>query len=170
MSIGTSPIAGAAIGEAADAGSLVVPEVTNLLAHSPVLTIGANLYRADFGDDFAGATLVTTLERIGVSIVGLDRNGNPRSDPAKVKLLREVWPVMRGALGTVIDFYFVAQMYTEEPLSWQGPFPFILGTTNSLKPLVEGAFLGWRLLSSGQSEWSLLSLQLDIEPTGEVYS
>lgn len=162
-------IAELAFAEPATAEELVFPEVLLYLDRRPVLVIGDNLYRTDLGSDFAGDPIAVVLERVGWSLEGVGRDGAPRNNPSRVKLLREVWPLIRGTAGTVVNFYFAGQMNIEDALVWQGPYPFTIGTSRSVQPLVEGAFLGIRVTSTNQPEWSLTTLELDLEPTGEVY-
>ena len=152
-----------------DSSTISTPSApTILLARKPVFIAGQNLYRADLGSTFDGSPIVAEVERVGWTIEGTNRDGSPRNNPSRVKLLREMWPIIRGTSGDTINFYFAGQMRPEDPLAWQGPYPFVIGTNMSVQPLVEGAYLSMKAISNGQSEWSLLAVELDIEPTGEV--
>ena len=144
--------------------SLLLPE--NL----PVMIIGNNFFRADMGVDFAGVDFLALVERIGWTVSGAHRDGSLILDPSKVKILREAWPVIRGTSGNVLNFYFGAQLRSpENSIAWQGPFPFVIGEDASIRPLVEGAYLAMRVEGLGVDPWSLLSIDLDIDVTGEIY-
>lgn len=149
----------------------VVPvETTLFLERVPVMIIGDNFFRADMGDDFDQEGIAVELERLGLTIEGMNRDGTFRTNPGSVKILREAWPVVRGTPGDVLNFYFGVQAKTpEDTVAWQGPFPFTIGENASVRPLIEGAYLAYKVVSNGQSEWSLLSIDLDIDRTGEVY-
>lgn len=148
---------------------ILVASPTILVERRPVLIFAQNLFRADYGSTFGGVEIVSILERIGITIEGTDRDGRPRNNPSSVKLLREIWPIIRGTNGTELLFYAGAQMRPEDTINWQGPMSFVIGQDVSVQPLVEGAYLALRIESYGQPQWSLLDLELDIERTGEVY-
>lgn len=127
-------------------------------------------YRADMGDDFAGVSIFVSLERQDLTIAGVNRDGTPRVDPSSTKLLREIWPVIRGTPGQRLNIYVGAKPNsTEDTISWQGPFSYTIGQTGAIQPLVEGVFLAIRYESDGEADWSLLGHVLDIEETGEPY-
>lgn len=142
-----------------------------LLERRPVLIVGHEFHRVDMGEDFDGAPISVSLERTGWTVEGMNRDGTIRNNPSSVKILRELFPVIRGELGTVIDIYAGGQAKTpEDPVVYQGPFPFVVGVDTSVQPLVEVVFLAVKFMSDGQPPWALLSLDLDVDPAGDVYS
>ena len=134
----------------------------------PVLLVGNQFYQVDSSDLFAAESIEVTLERVGLTIYGRDHRGNLRSDPRLVKLLRELWPVFRGQAGTVLTFHVGGQTQPNGPVTWQGPFPFILGTSLSVQPLLSTTHLAYRISSINQPPWSLVSLDFDLEVVGVV--
>lgn len=134
----------------------------------PVYSYGMEFFQA--GNLLAPdlVPLDITLERVGLTVASVDREGKPRSDPSVVKLLTEIWPVIRGVPGTVINIYAGAQDDPEAGVSWQGPFSFTLGTSKSVQPIVQGAYLAVRFVSVAQPPWYLLSYDLDIEVLGRL--
>jgi hypothetical protein len=149
---------------------LVPVNFTFLLERRPVMIYGNSAYRAEMGEDFSGALVTTLLERTGWAVVP-DGKGGAALDPTVVKILREIWPVFRAPVNTFISIYAGYQpISTEDAIIWQGPFPFIVGVSSCVQPLVEGAFLALRFTSIGQHPWALLSVDLDIDVTGEVYT
>jgi len=147
----------------------VEPEID--LDRRPVLIEGGFLHRVDRGYLFGDTNSSVLLERVGLTLEGMGRDGTLRSNPNSVKLFRELWPLFRGEIGTEIFISVGAQLRTaEDPILWQGPFSFIIGQDVSIQPLLEGCFLAWRFTSTNQPPWSLLAIDADIEPTGEVYA
>ena len=143
---------------------------TLFLERRPVMIYGTAAYRAEMGNDFAGVQIVTLLERTGWAVQP-DGRGGIENDPSTIKILREIWPLLRGTPGDTINIYAGTQATTpEDVISWVGPFPFVLGQDSSVQPLVEGPFLAVRLTSMGQHPWSLLMLDLDIDKVGEVFT
>lgn len=171
MTTGAGSISEVAISEIL--GEVHVDAVTTLLLEQrPVMLFGSAAYRADMGDDYAGVPIFTVLERTGWAMERVDRNGEIVNNPSRVKLLNEVWPIIRGTIGNVVDIY-AGGTFTSEPnaaIIWQGPFPFRIGIDKSVQPLVEYPYLALRFQSVGIKPWSLLGLEMDIIPTGEVYA
>lgn len=170
MSLTETSIAEVSIAEGASSGEFVFPETVLFLEQRPVMLIGQAAFRADMGEDFAGSQILTILERVGWAIESTDRNGVIVSNPSRIKLLREIWPIIRGTVGDVVDIYAGYQFTPEDEVIWQGPFPFEIGVDKSVQPLVEGPYLAIRFQSLGISPWALLGVELDIDPTGEVYA
>src|SRR5690606_33779821 len=111
------------------------------------------------------------LERIGWSIDGINRDGSIRTNPYSVKIIREIWPVFRGTIGTELQISVGVQAKTpEDPIAWQGPFSFIIGEDVSIQPLLEGVYFAIRITSQNQPVWSLLSMDIDLDRVGEVYA
>ncbi len=152
-------------------GSASAPEaVVKLYEKAPVMIIGQNLFRADYGTDFDGAPIDVVLERTGIAIEGMNRDGTFRTNPTSTKLLREITPVIKGTRGTTINIYAGFQSNSvEDEVVWEGPFEYILGETVSVEPLVEGVYLAIKYTSNGQPPWKLLGEELDIAVTGEPY-
>lgn len=169
MAISSAAISEVAISDVTE--EVLVPVESLLLPDfRPVMIIGNNFFRAEMGIDFAGVDFLALAERVGLTVAGARRDGTLILDPSKVKILREVWPVVRGTTGDTLNFYFGAQLRSpENPVAWQGPFPFVIGEDASVRPLIEGVYLAMRVEGLGLNPWSLLSLDLDIDVTGEVY-
>lgn len=156
---------------AEETAAAIVPVVTTLyLERRPVMIYGTAAYRAELGNDFAGQQVVAQLEKIGLDIEPDGKGGLVR-DPSSMKILREVWPTIRGTPGTTINIYAGYQSISaDDAIVWTGPFPFVLGSDVSVQPLIEGAYLSLKFTSTGQPPWALLSVDADIDNVGEVYT
>lgn len=154
-----------------ETAAVFVPAVITLyLERRPVMIYGAAAYRAELGNNFAGLPVISQLERIGIDIEP-DGRGGVRSNPTSIKILRELWPVFRGTLGTTVQIYVGSQPVSpEDTIVWQGPFDYTFGQDTSIQPLVEGAFYSLKILSTNQAPWALLSIDVDIDTVGEVYT
>jgi hypothetical protein len=132
----------------------------------PVMIIGNEFYQADAGLRFGESPLRVVLSRTGLTIFGKDRFGNWKSDQSSYKEISGCWPLIRGQAGTQVDIYLGAQDSTEDPIRWDGPFPYICGQTTFIDPLISGRFLAIRFESLDQEPWELLSYDLEIELIG----
>lgn len=135
--------------------------------NKPVMIIGNEFYQADRDLRFGETPLRVVLMRSGLTIMGKDRFGNWKSDPTTTKELTMLWPIIRGSAGSQVNVYAGAQDSTEEPIRWEGPFPYIIGTTVHCDFTVSGRYLSVRFESQDIDPWELLSYDMDLEITGE---
>lgn len=133
----------------------------------PVFVLDRRLYQADFGTNFDSEPVKVILERTGLSLIGRDRQGNWKADATVVKFVSGIWPLIRGTPGSVIKVYVGSQMTTEEAVSWEGPYQFVVGVTNFLDFTVSGCYIAVRFESDGQDPWELISYDLDLTLVGE---
>ena len=78
-----------------------------------------------------------------------------------------LWPLIRGTPGDTINIYVGAQDSTDEPIRWEGPFPYIIGTTVHCDFMVSGRYLAVRFESQDIDPWELLAYDIDLEIIGE---
>jgi hypothetical protein len=133
----------------------------------PVFAQGFDFYVVDSGDTFVdNKPIAVLLERLGLTIYGRDRQGNWKEDPDVSKLVKGLYPLIRGETGTIIHISVGAQDSLEEGVVWDGPHEFVLGRDTYVTPLIEGRYIAVRFESSGQKPWTLLSYDLDITKVG----
>lgn len=137
-------------------------------ANKPVMIIGNEFFQADRDLRFGEISLRAVLMRSGLTIMGRDRFGNWKSDPRSMKEAQKLWPIIRGTPGTIISVYLGAQEATDDPIFWEGPFPYIIGTTVFCDFTVTGRYLAVRFESQDAEPWELLSYDLDLEFVGET--
>ncbi len=135
--------------------------------NKPLMIIGNAFFQADNGQKFDEESLRVVLSRSGLTIMGRDRFGNWKSDPSTMKIVQNIWPIIRGTPGDIIQIYVGAQDSTDEPIRWEGPYNYIIGSTVFLDYTVTGRFLAVRFESQDMDPWELLSYDLDIEHVGE---
>lgn len=134
----------------------------------PILVSGTRFFRADTTNLFDTEPVQVIVERTGLTVFGRDREGQPKSDPMLIKLIREIWPVFIGIVGTKVDIYAGGQVGPNSPITWQGPFPFVIGQSVSVQPLISTTHFAIRFESLNQLPWTLVNYTLDIEVLGTV--
>lgn len=135
--------------------------------NKPVMIIGNEFYQADRDLRFGEESLNVVISRTGLTIMGRDRFGNWKSDPSSMKEVQNIWPIIRGTPGDIVRVWVGAQDSTEDPVRWEGPYNYIIGTTVCLDYTVTGRYLAVRFESQDIDPWELLSYDLDIEHVGE---
>jgi hypothetical protein len=135
--------------------------------NKPVMIIGNEFFQADRDLRFAELPLNVRLMRSGLTIMGRDRFGNWKSDPSTMKECSGIWPIIRGTPGQIVNIYIGAQESTEDPITWEGPLRFVIGSTVFCDCTVTGRYLAVRFESLDIDPWELLSYDLDVEIVGE---
>lgn len=125
------------------------------------------LQMADQGTQFAGVNYTSYLERVGISYSSVDRDGNPKSDMESRKLMTELWPRIEAPAGTQVDIYCGAHDDVNVGVTWQGPFPFIVGTHRKVNPMVAGRFLAVKFQSNANADWALHEYAYDVKVVGK---
>ena len=133
----------------------------------PVMTVGTSFFQADNGVSFGGQPIKVSLTRTALTILGRDRSGNRKVDPGIIKEVTGVWPMIRGVPGTVIKISVGGQPTPDEPIRWEGPRDFVVGTDFFLDFIVSDRYISIRFESEGQRPWELLSYDLDLEIVGD---
>jgi hypothetical protein len=133
----------------------------------PVFAKGNRFFQADFGRYFDKEPVRVVLERTGLSILGRDRQGNWKVNAGVIKFISGVWPYLKGTPGTEVLVYVGSQMFTEEAITWEGPYKAIIGQTEFLDFTVSGRYMAVRFESVGQPPWELVSYDLDLTTVGE---
>lgn len=135
----------------------------------PVMVKDSAFYSAESGELRAtDESMLTVLERTGLTISGQDSKGLLLSDPSVVKLLHGLWPIIIAPVGTVINVYAGAQDTPGGAVRWANPQVFTVGNGVYVDFYqVTGPYLAVRFTSLGQATWKLLGYDLDIELVGE---
>lgn len=127
---------------------------------------GKRTYILDYGSDFDTASFTWGLERVGLAILGTDRQGKPKVDTEKEKLLLEVWPRIEAALGTTINVSIGTQERPEDPVNWSANYAYVVGTTQFLPTYHTGRYLSIKYTYTGTASARLMGYDLDITDAG----
>lgn len=115
-----------------------------------------------FGDSFyilghaTSAALSSYVERKAIVHV-----------PGKVVIGREVWPQITGPEGEIIKISLGSHDTPDGGITWEGPYDFVIGSTEFLDFAVTGRYLAVRFESTTVPSWKLQSYVIDYEITGE---
>lgn len=116
----------------------------------------------DEGSDFRGY-----VERQSMPLAGLDRYGQPVLDPKGIVQVNEIWPEIRQQNGTEVSIYVGGQETLNDPITWEGPLTFTVGTDDKVDCCTTGRYLSFRFETTDQSQWKLDGYSVNIEPLGQ---
>lgn len=121
------------------------------------------------GDPVADNTY-TTLHRDGLALIGQGRDGSPRVDYNKHKVVTEIWPQVSAPPGTVftisIDAVNSRDDLTGDLTANAQTFTYTVGTDTKVDCLVEGKFINIRF-EVDTNNWRLFGYGLELNVVGE---
>ena len=122
-----------------------------------------------FGYNIDGTILHAWLERIGLTITGQDRKGNPIYDTEVWKQVNEVWPRLKGTRGTSITINVGAQETADSTIEWDsnGPYPFIIGQDRKINCFAAGRILAIRFEATIDQGWEVHGYDFDLVQLGK---
>ena len=124
------------------------------------------IYNMDSTTQFDGTNYRVMFERVGLSIIGRDREGQPKNDNEVVKLLTELWPRFEGTAGTEVSIEIGTQMGVNDATDWGTPFTFTIGSQQKINPYRSGKFISLRFSWSGSTWARLVNYEMQIESVG----
>lgn len=110
------------------------------------------LYLLDSGTTFAGTTINSYIERVGLSL----------GSPEKVKLVRTVRPRIYGDAGSTVLIYVG---YSSDPygtVTYGDAITYTIGTTVNADTMTKGRYLAVKFASGTASTWRLDSFDMDV--------
>jgi hypothetical protein len=136
------------------------PQELSLLMLNPT---DSKFFQADTGEIFDETNMKSYVERTGLTLAGVDREGRPKVDPAVRKLVTEVWPrVTGGALNVRVG----AQETPDSTIVWQAPQRFDPETQEKVDVCVSGKYIAVRFEAEGNTPWELHAYDMEIELVG----
>jgi hypothetical protein len=130
------------------------------------------LYQIDAGADFFGTNYTAFVERLGLSIIGRDRSGNPKLNFTQNRLVKRLWPKMKGTGTVAIQVGF--QDTPMGAVTWSPAKTFDAETgldtvfgNRYVDFELSGRLPAVRFESSGTGGWQLDGYDIDITPLGE---
>lgn len=142
-----------------DADSSVWDEQTFNPTQTRIMMAGAVDTKIYLGDDPS-----TNTENGTNMFSRLERTGLFNESASQVKYCRGVYPKME-ATGPV-NFYVGSQMALDQGVTWEGPFPFNPATDYKFDCEVAYRWMGLKIESDTDVDWSLTSYELDVEDLG----
>lgn len=142
--------------------SLNISELELLMARADGTT--DKFYKGNKDFTFDGAKYVSYLERTGLTVVGRDRQGNPKTDPSSVKFVRALYPKITSSPGATINIFVGAHDTPDGPITYEGPLAFNPDTDVRVDCRVQGKFIAVRFEDASTTvPWSLSGYGLDLD-------
>lgn len=124
----------------------------------------AALVQGDQGYTGLTANYTSYLERTGLPIAGQDRQGQPKLDPASVKLIRAVFPKISAPIPVTLRISIGVQDTPEGTITWEGPYDFVVGTDVKVDCSLSGKYVAFRIedLDNG-TPWEFTGYSVDLD-------
>jgi len=126
-----------------------------------------SLFMGDDTNQFNGVAFTSYVERVGLAIIGQDREGNPKYDLNSYKLCTEIWPRVEAIAGTVVQISVASQNEPNDPIAWTGPFVFTVGTDKKVNPMVGGKLLGVKFAFPSNAQVKFNGFDMELVITGK---
>lgn len=128
--------------------------------------LGGQLYAADQTEQFHGNNMSAYVVREAVPIGRQDpRTGEIRPDVSSVKYVTEVWPVIEGTPGGVVQVLVGARERADVTASYT-VYNFTIGTDRKVDVRAAGKIIDIRFQSTTDITWKLLSYALNVRIGG----
>lgn len=128
------------------------------------------LVRLETGNQINGQDYASMVERVGLAVIGRDRQGQPKVDYRVEKQVQRIVPKLRGS--GVVQVEVGSQSDFNAAVEWSTPQAFNIGTDRylDLDPPVVGKLIAVRFSTlSGQSnQWQLEGYDLEMALLGNL--
>lgn len=130
--------------------------------------VNTKLYKLNVSSQFDGVNMACRLERIGLPIIGRDRQGEWRVDLDSRKFLRRVH--LKMISDGPVTVYLGGQdvLGPASSVSWSSPITYDPQTQSFLDCRINAKFLAIRIESSSNIEWVLYGYTLDLDIIGQA--
>jgi len=122
------------------------------------------LYQLEVTDQANGVDMTSFLERTGLGVVGKDRQGNPKVDIGVRKLVRRIWPKIRGG---PVNIQVGVQEEIDGVITYQPAQSFDPATQKYLDFTANGRLIAVRFDATCNCSWQLEGYDLELEVLGE---
>ena len=117
-----------------------------------------------------GTTAYTSkLERTGLAIVGMDRQGAPVVDTTSVKQVTELYPIIDSVNSMDMQVSVGAQDNPNGAITWDGPYDFDPLVDEKIDCFAEGRYIAVRFESSSEVNWKMEGYGMKVDRVGEYY-
>jgi hypothetical protein len=111
-----------------------------------------------------GASFTSTVQRIGLALVGKKRNGNPIVDHQLMKMLTRMWPKIQGSQ---VNIRFGSQQVVDGPVTWGATVTYNPVTQAYADPgPVSGRAVGWEITHILNESWRLDGYKIEMMNLG----
>ncbi len=124
----------------------------------------SNFQRLDINYDNLGVSYNSTLQRLGLGIVGRQRDGQWKVNFKQRKFVHRIWIEGEGTF----DVRLGQQEKVAGGVTWLDYQTFVAGTDLYLDFEVEGRAICIEFRDTGTSYWKVEGYTLELEPSGEI--
>lgn len=124
-------------------------------------------YRGNSSEQFAGTNMAAYVQRLALPIGRQDLRGEIRPNLTAQKYITEIWPVIEGTTGGIVEIYLGSRDHVGDAVSWSGPYEYIIGTTRKINVRLVGPIIDIRFNSNGNITWKVVSYGLEVRLGGK---
>jgi len=124
------------------------------------------LQRLYYTDQFDGANMTAYVQRSALPL-GRETQTGKKFDPHRIKFISEIWPVIEGTTGGIVNVYVGARDTPDATVSWSGPYQHTIGSTTKLPMRVSGRLIDIKFESTTDIDWELVKYSVVYELGGE---
>ena len=128
------------------------------------VTPTSRLIEFDTGNTNLGTLMVSNVERTGITIVGRDRQGQPKVSNYTTKMVQRIYPKLEST--GAVDIYVGYQQKLEGSVTYSGPHSFTPGIDNHIDVRLQGKAICLKISSSTDMEWSASGATFELEVLG----
>ena len=143
-----------------DVGPWNIPVTRYMVAGDPENTM---IWAQELGQAFGSVPGVSFLQRLGLAIVGRDRQGQPKLDYQSRRLVTRIWPKIRGAAQVQVRIGMQEELDGE--ITWL-PYKVFLPLQKYLDFEISGRMPAVEFLCSEANNWQLEGYDIDVEVLG----
>jgi hypothetical protein len=142
------------------------PMTENLLMGADTTGV-MSLYQMDVTNQNAGNDINFFVERIGLAVTGIDKQGKFVINPSKIKLCTRVYPIIDGVIDEIITIKVGRQKHKKDSVEWVNTKSFIIGTDEYIDCEVSGRYLALHFESLEGTVVEITGYDLELEEIGE---
>lgn len=127
-------------------------------------TTNSRFVEYDTGTTNIGTSMESHVERTGITIVGKDRQGQPKVSNFTTKMVQRIYPKIEST--GPVDVYVGYQQRLEGSVNYSGPFSFNPLTDNHIDVRLQGKAICLKIASSTDIEWSATGATFEMTVLG----
>ena len=122
------------------------------------------LYTPDITQQFDSVNMTSYVEK---TAIGFPLRADKPPDYSTEKLVRGIWPRIRGTAGGVVNVYVGTQQRVDGAVTYDTAFPFTIGTTEYVDCLLTSKLHALKFESTTDIQWKLDGYDADVVPAGQ---
>ena len=138
------------------------PQSLSLLQLDPTNT---KLFKLDDTNQFNLVNMTSFVEREGLALIGVDRQGRPKVDVARRKLMKRLWIKAEGG---PFEVRVGSQENIGGPITFEPAVTFTPGVDEYIDTSSSGKLLAVRFQSSSNVSWEIHGYDVEIEVLGDI--